>query len=564
MRDTILSTIRDDGIVNKSDFLTNRLKNEENLYQTGWDKVIDKVAFVMEAIDSFTSQTVWRSKYLQNISKGMGESQAIKNADQFAENVIAGRSRGNQPTIFDAKNPLTKIFTAFQLEVNNQYGYMFKDAPQDSKNKARLVAGYATAFLGAYAYNALYSSLVGRDVALDPLSILEDLFKDLFGGDDEEEEPEDIILNLTEDVLSQVPFVGGLLGGGRVPISSAIPYSGDNEGLSGFLSDVTDKDFKNITKEMLSPLYYLAMPVGGGQLKKTIEGASMFSDEHPVSGSYTKSGSLRFPVEKTFGNVLKAHLFGQYASKNARDYFDNERKPLQEKQIQEYIDLDIPIKDYWEYRDGLNDIAPLPGKTSATMNQKGDYIGGLDLPVSKKNILINNIADRKTPIDMTTYDDYKNFEEFDFASKNTEKYKVLEENGISVEMYNSLDDDTKEVYSWAAQYPDKYTLSKAVTDDVVQYKSYTKGLSEIEADKDENGKSINGSRKEKVFNYIESLPLDYGQKCILFKSQYKADDSMNMDIIEYLDSREDIDYNEMVTILKELDFTVEGNNVYWD
>ena len=34
--------------------------------------------------------------------------------------------------------------------------------------------------------------------------------------------------------------------------------------------------------------------------------------------------------------------------------------------------------------------------------------------------------------------------------------------------------------------------------------------------------------------------------------------------IEYLDSREDIDYEAMVTILKELDFIVEGNNVYWD
>ena len=79
-----------------------------------------------------------------------------------------------------------------------------------------------------------------------------------------------------------------------------------------------------------------------------------------------------------------------------------------------------------------------------------------------------------------------------------------------------------------------------------------------------HGKSISGSRKEKVFNYIESLPIDYGQKCILFKSQYKAEDSMNMDIIEYLDSREDIDYEAMVTILKELDFIVEGNNVYWD
>jgi hypothetical protein len=99
---------------------------------------------------------------------------------------------------------------------------------------------------------------------------------------------------------------------------------------------------------------------------------------------------------------------------------------------------------------------------------------------------------------------------------------------------------------------------------VVEYKAYTKGIGKIEADKDENGKSINGSRKEKVFAYIESLPLDYGQKCILFKSQYKAEDSMNMDIIEYLDSREDITYEEMVTILTELDFTVEGNNVYWD
>jgi hypothetical protein len=39
---------------------------------------------------------------------------------------------------------------------------------------------------------------------------------------------------------------------------------------------------------------------------------------------------------------------------------------------------------------------------------------------------------------------------------------------------------------------------------------------------------------------------------------------MNMDIIEYLDSREDIDYETMVTILKELDFAVEGDNIYWD
>jgi hypothetical protein len=37
-----------------------------------------------------------------------------------------------------------------------------------------------------------------------------------------------------------------------------------------------------------------------------------------------------------------------------------------------------------------------------------------------------------------------------------------------------------------------------------------------------------------------------------------------MEIIEYLDNREDIAYEEMVTILTELGFKVNGNNVYWD
>lgn len=549
MRDTIISTIRDDGVVNKSDFLTNRLMNEDKLFQTGWDKVSEKAAFMMEAIDTFTSQTVWRSKYLQNISDGMSETEAIKNADQFAENVIAGRSRGNQPTIFDAKNPLTKIFTAFQLEVNNQYGYMFKDAPQDSKNKARLVKGYATAFLGAYAYNALYSSLVGRDAAFDPISILEDLFKDLFGGD--EEEPEEILLNLTDNILEEVPFVGGLVGGGRVPLSSALPYDGDYK---TFITDLANKELS--TKEMLKPLYYLLMPVGGGQIKKTNEGLGMFSDDHPVSGSYTESGNLRYPVEKNFGNVLQAGLFGQYASKNARDYFDNNRQPLKEKQIQEFIDVDIPIKDYWEYRDGL--------KGKDTLGEKLAYIDTLDLPISKKNILANNQANRDEPIDMAEWGEYGDLEEFDYAVKYPDKYKFLEAHGISAEEYKNFDDDTKDAYSWAYQNPEKYAVSKAVSEDVVTYRTYTKGINKLEADKDENGKSINGSRKEKVFSYIDSLPLDYGQKCILFRSEYKSDDSMNRDILEYLDSREDISYDEMVTILTELGFTVNGNNVYWD
>ena len=194
----------------------------------------------------------------------MSERAASKDADQFAKNLMAGRSRGNAPSIFDAKNPFVKLFTAFQLEVANQYGYMFEDAPQDTKNKARLVKGYAASFMGAYLYNALYSTLTGRDAAFAPIGIMEDLLDGLCGDDDdEEEELADVLMDFGTDVAQQVPFIGGLLGGGRVPMSAAFPYSGDSTPLKSFASDwekgwnegkPLEGDWKALANEMLKPL----------------------------------------------------------------------------------------------------------------------------------------------------------------------------------------------------------------------------------------------------------------------------------------------------------------------
>ena len=516
--DYVRSVVRDDGMIERSDFLTNRLMDEEKLYRTGWDRVSNGVAFMGNVVDGIASNTVWRSKYLQNLNEGMSESQAIKDADQFAKNVIAGRSRGNAPTIFDEKNPLTKIFTAFQLEVANQYGYMFNDVVKDSTSKARLVKGYATAFIGAYVYNMLYSSLVGRDAAFDPIGILEELFGDLF---DEEEEPEEALLNLGENIIDEIPFISGLTGGGRVPLSSALPYGGDSTPFRNMLTDVTEGNWGSFGKELLKPLYYLAMPMGGGQLKKTVEGLSMFSDDHPIAGSYTDSGNLRFPVEENFGSKLQAALFGQWASENAREYFDEGHSPLTEKQTQELIDADMSIQEYWDYREGL--------KEQKTLEDKFDYIDSLDLSTRQKNILVNNIVDRKEDVDMTNYDDFGSYEEFDFAIKN----------------------------------PGKYAVAQAVGG-YKAYAQYANDLKAIKADKDENGETISGSRKEKVLDYINSLDLEYGMKLILYKSQYKADDTYNRNIIKYLDGTEDISYEDTVAILTELGFTVsEDGRVTW-
>ena len=60
---------------------------------------------------------------------------------------------------------------------------------------------------------------------------------------------------------------------------------------------------------------------------------------------------------------------------------------------------------------------------------------------TKQNILINNLTDREKKIDMSTYKNYSNFEEFDLATRYPDKYKVLQEQGISATTRRTLGSD---------------------------------------------------------------------------------------------------------------------------
>ena len=132
--------------------------------------------------------------------------------------------------------------------------------------------------------------------------------------------------------------------------------------------------------------------------------------------------------------------------------------------------------------------------------------------------------------------------------------------GISEAEYWS----NKEEYDFAYEKPEKYAVAKSVGG-YSAYKTYSSELYDIKADKDSSGKSITGSRKEKVIEYVNGLDIDYGARLIIFKSEYNADDTYNYEIIDYLNSRNDISYEEMETILKELGFTVDSKgNITWD
>ena len=541
-----------DGFVENNPMMIRR-KGIEKMTKTPWESITDKGYLLMSAIDNISSEFIVRTKFNELTRKGMSEQQAHIEADKWASRILGDRSLGQQPQLYNSK--MLGLITKFQLEVRNQLDSQFYDTIQDAKvsneeienrllrnmkTSAKVGSTFFQLAVLQHLFGQAFESVAGYNPAFDIVEAL----SQMLGFDDDEESEDTVLDNLEEGfltLLGDLPYTSTFTGG-RIPISSALPVK---QFITGKDSYGNEKSRWETIKETAP--YYLA-PTGYGQFKKTTQGLEMFNEEHPVAGSYTKSGNLRFPVEDTPLNRLQAGIFGQYASENARDYFDNERSPLKEKQIQEYKDLDIPIRDYWEYREGLAEQDKL--------EDKFDYIAGLDLPVEKKNIMINNIVDRKDDVDMTGYDDFADYEEFDFATKNEEKYEYLQSIGVSYDEYTKSK-ESKEAYDWAFKNPEKYTLSKVVTDDVTMYRQYTKEINEIEGVKDANGKTKSGSRKENVLNYINNLDADYYSKIILFKSEYKADDTYNEEIINYLNSRSDITYEEEVEILKGLGFTVE-------
>ena len=147
------------------------------------DKVSEKAAFLMEVVDGFTTGSVVRARYLQNLRLGMSEMNAMQEADQFAANIMADRSKGATPTLYSARNPIIKLFTQFQLEVNNELSWIFKDMiPQErKKGVAQLAKALFKFLIGAWLYNEVYEAIAGRRAALDPLDILNDSVGDFTG-----------------------------------------------------------------------------------------------------------------------------------------------------------------------------------------------------------------------------------------------------------------------------------------------------------------------------------------------------------------------------------------------
>lgn len=328
MYQTVKGAVTDDGYRDASAFLTNRY-GSDRLDKTLAQRASDLSGAPMELIDHFVANTIHRARYAQNIDKGMSMDAAIEDADAYTASLMADRSKGALPTAFNATNPIRKVFTMFQTEVNNQLSYLFKDMPKAQREKgvAAVAWAYTKVFGTAYLFNLAYSALTGRDAALDPVGIIADA---LGIGDDEDEERSgwDVAADLGLGVAENLPFVGGILGGGRVPIQSAFPNPITIwNSLSG--DAAPEKKAQTVGKELAKPLTYLLPKFGGGAARRAIEGYATID----AGGSYTYDSDgnrvLQFPA---YGqkpqDYARAMLFGKWSSEEAQEYIDKGFKGL--------------------------------------------------------------------------------------------------------------------------------------------------------------------------------------------------------------------------------------------
>lgn len=490
MGQTLKGWTKDDGFVERSDFLVNR-RGSDPLVRTWQQSASAVLSKPMDWIDTFSADTIVRARYMENLERGMSEETAMREADDFAANVMADRSKGAMPTLFEARNPITKIFTQFQLEVNNTFSYLFKDLPREQRKKGvRYLAWALFKFLiGGYLYNELYEYFIGRRPMLDPLGILNDTVGDLTGyelnnlvdaamggGLIKESEPEGAIGsagNLAKNVLSELPasaalnLVGLEIDGGKLPFGSSFPDFGNIKSALKSETATDEEKLAKVGKELAKPAAYWLLPFGGGQVKKMWQGINALKRQ----GSYTADGRLQYPIytdrEGDKANAAwRTMLFGKSATPEAQAWVEAGFGALSEKATQTYEAMragGVDQRDSYELIKAMSKVKKTDDATAKEL---------------KMQMLLS----------------------FD-----------IEDSGKVLYYYNMMANDKEK-----AQI-DKLLAEGA---DVGEYLRYIQAAAGVTGEKDANGKTVSGSKKDETLQLIDGLDLTPEQKTALAEDSY--------------------------------------------
>ena len=570
---------KDSSFASESQFITRR-KGADTLIETTLDKVTKPINAVLDFADNFSSEVIVRAKYNQNLQEGMNTEQALQEADRYTASLMADRGRGALPTQFSNKNPIAKMMNMFQVEVNNQWSYYFKDLPRNIQqkangNKAKIVANTAMAYtkimVGAYLTNQLLGSIRGNSTRVlpDPIYIVKELLNGL--TDDDDDNDDDAIISTLTEVAGNLPFISlpatliadslglDVADIGRISISGAIPN------VANIISDTSDmihgsktigEGAKSIGSELLDTVgASLVLPYGGSQLKKTAKGLAMYLNDVP--GSYTQNGDLRYTVDDNLLRKVQAGIFGAYANPYAQDYTDSGYKAINQDDMAEMLDLNMNSSEYRKYKSGLSKAQKTVDKNG--YKQYNDDSGNIYWYDSKKGMMYDS-SYKKTNL---TKDDltksvktqealnYINSLDLTNSQKNIAANDLTKNSKKTIDMkeygkYSSYDE-----YKYARDYPEKYSIITQITD-YDTYLKYKEDISDIKKKYKIETEHDSNLRKKEIRNYINNLDLNKTQKILLEKmaggysiSNYKSQ------VYDYLETT-DLSQSEKYKIWEKL------------
>ncbi len=492
----------------RSDFLTEK-RGIHYLTSTKGDKFTAALFWPLERMDYLVSSIAVRGKYRKELAEGKSEKDALRAADRWGRDMMGSRSKGTAPLTFQSKNLISQMVNLFQVEALNSWEHVTQDLfgpglremeeKLGKKGASRRLAGIIVGtLLGAFILNRVDEELYGGTPAqFDVLGLLtgflasgnglstneqlgvwvDDVWQKMTGerlfGTDEDAgngkfnlaaATEDTIYNVSNDV-PYVRNVSGLLGLGDQTLPMPDIY-GTAKGIGSAVSDAASGDTEGFGSEIMRQLMGIAgdtLP-GGRQLEKTAQGAETLAR----GGTYKGSGDnerLQYAVNPDFSTVLQAMLFGRNALSEARDFYAANDGGLSASQTRTYQELVDMGADREVVYDAIQKWRKIDKDDSLTDGERE----AAQFELVRKLKLTNEQKER-------LHDD---------LSRSSRSYAAAQEaqkQGIGAETY--------------AKYKD--------------------ATADLTADKDENGKAINGSKKAKVMDAINKMQLNKKQKDWLY------------------------------------------------
>lgn len=139
-------------------------------------------------------------------------------------------------------------------------------------------------------------------------------------------------------------------------------------------------------------------------------------------------------------------------------------------------------------------------------------------------------------------------------------YNVSKLHAIKSIIDSNLPDEAKYQLYNNSYSKDKINIAQTIGMDADTFLNYAK--QNFKANKDSNGKSISGSKKRKIYNYLNKMNVNYGDKLILAKMQGYETEEGNAEIVNYLNNS-NVTPDEYEAILKQLKFTIKNGYVRW-